>query len=294
MRSPLRHGISAVLLVLVVLLGWSFAEPRLLLDVEETEARLADLPNSWVGERIAVVADLQIGMWLANDGMVERAVQEAVRRRPKVVLIAGDFVYHPDSSTIRKAVRLMRPLADAAIPTFAVLGNHDYSLSSETDSIRTDLAEFLADQLEEIGISVLENESDEVDGVHIVGLGSSWADRSRPQDALETIPEAAPRIIFMHNPIAFRELPPHSAPLAIAAHTHGGQLRVPFTPNSSWLGIALPREVIADGWGEDLIGAIGNRIYVNRGIGFSIVPLRFRCRPELTMITLGRSARTTS
>lgn len=290
MPSALKGGITTSALVVLMLLGWAFAEPRLILDVQETDATLPDLPEAWMGAEIAVLADFQIGMWMDNDAMVGRAVQEAVHRRPKAALIAGDFVYHPDSSKIREAVRLVRPLADAGTPVFAVLGNHDYALSSETDSVRTDLAGFLTDQLEAVGITVLENETVQLDGVYIVGIGSAWADRSRPREALERVPEGAPRIVFMHNPIVYRDLPPGSAPLTIAAHTHGGQLRVPLTPSESWLDIARPREVIADGWAVDSMGAAGNRAYVNRGIGFSLVPLRFRCTPELTMITLRRGS----
>jgi predicted MPP superfamily phosphohydrolase len=45
--------------------------------------------------------------------------------------------------------------------------------------------------------------------------------------------------------------------------------------------------VAADGWIPDY-GAPGNRLYVNRGIGFSRVPIRINCPPELTWITLRR------
>lgn len=285
----MKQTAYAIGILLLLLVGWGFLEPRLILDVQETEAVVPNLPDRWVGERVAVLADFQIGMWLDNSGMVQRAVEEVVQQRPKVVLIAGDFMYHPDSSRAREAVSLMRPLLDAQLPVYAVLGNHDYSLTSETDEPRPELAAYLADMLESEGIAVLENESEVLDGLYIVGLGSVWADRSHPQEALAAVPDSVARVVFMHNPIAFRDLPPHSAPLAIAGHTHGGQLRVPFTPSESWLHIARSREVIADGWSADTTGAPGNRAYVNRGIGFSIVPLRFRCTPELTMITLQRA-----
>ena len=36
-------------------------------------------------------------------------------------------------------------------------------------------------------------------------------------------------------------------------------------------------------------GAAGNRLYVNRGIGFSYVPVRIDCPPELTLFTLVRA-----
>lgn len=288
MSSALKGVFLTAALLVLLLLGWGFAEPRVLMDVQETEAELPDLPESWIGEDVAVLADFQVGMWLDNVGMIERAVRETIERRPKLVLIAGDFVYHPDSSKIRKAVRLVRPLTEAGLPVFAVLGNHDFSVGSRSDSPRPELASFLSGQLEAVGIRVMENDAIEVDGVYVVGLGSVWAERSDPDRALGRVPEGAPRIVFMHNPVAYRDLPADSAPLAIAAHTHGGQLRIPFTPSESWLDIARPREVIADGWAADSMGAAGNRVYVNRGIGFSLVPLRFRCRPELTVMTFRR------
>ncbi len=48
--------------------------------------------------------------------------------------------------------------------------------------------------------------------------------------------------------------------------------------------------VAADGWIAPSFGATGNRLYVNRGIGFSVAPVRLNCRPELTWITLARAS----
>jgi hypothetical protein len=161
---------------------------------------------------------------------------------------------------------------------------------------RSEVAHELESALESLGIFVLHNESRPManqradgDPLYVVGVGSVWADNSRPVEALSGLTAADPRVILMHNPVAFRDLPPHAGPLTLAGHTHGGQLRLPFTRSESWLDIAKKREVIGDGWGEQGIGAAGNRIYVNRGIGFSTIPARFRCRPELTIFTLQRA-----
>lgn len=284
----IKRAASTVGIIILFCLLYAFAEPRVLLDLQLADVALPNLPENWEGQRVALVADFQIGMWLDNEDMVERVLIEAKQRSPKVMLIAGDFVYHPDSAIVDKAVRVMQPIVGLNIPVVAVLGNHDYSVGSPGEAPRVDMARYLESELESIGVTVLENESVLVDGVYIVGIGSAWADRSRPSQALAGVPDDAARIVFMHNPLAYRELPPYSAPLALAAHTHGGQIRIPATPSESWLDIARPREVIADGWAADSIGAPGNRAYVNRGIGFSLVPLRFRCRPELTMLTLRR------
>lgn len=275
--------IGAVMLCLAI---WGLVEPRILLDVREEEAIVPGLPEAWEGRTVALLADLQVGMWLDNTDMVRRTVRRAVALNPALILIAGDFVYHADSAVVRQAVDLVRPLSDSDTRVVAVLGNHDYSLSGPEDDPRGDLADYLVAQLASAGVTVLENESTSIEGLHVVGIGSDWAGRARPAVALGGVPAGSPRIVFMHNPISFREIPAHDAPLALAGHTHGGQIRVPMTPSESWLHIARQREVIADGWGEDGIGAEGNRLYVNRGLGFSLLPIRIRCRPELTILTL--------
>lgn len=278
---------TAIGLFLVGLLLWgAIVEPRFFLDTQQTEAAVPNLPSQWDGQRIALLADFQVGMWLDNTGMIRRAVQRVAEVNPSLVLIAGDFVYYPDSAVVRHAVDLVRPLVEAGAPVVAVLGNHDYSLHGPGEEVREDQAAYLIEQLGEAGITILENESTLIDGLHVVGIGSHWAGKSRPDVAFEDVPDEAPRVVFMHNPVVFPALPPYVAPLTFAAHTHGGQLRLPLTPSSSWLDIARPHEVIADGWAADSVGTPGNRLYVNRGIGFSIVPVRIRCRPELTLITL--------
>jgi predicted MPP superfamily phosphohydrolase len=93
----------------------------------------------------------------------------------------------------------------------------------------------------------------------------------------------------MHNPAAFAALPGGSAPVTLAAHTHGGQVRLPFGLFPEWSWMTLVREAgfygEADGW-IDGYGRPGNRLYINRGIGFSIIPMRLFCPPEATLITL--------
>jgi predicted MPP superfamily phosphohydrolase len=110
----------------------------------------------------------------------------------------------------------------------------------------------------------------------------------RPQAAVRQVPSDAPRLVIMHDPASFEPLPGGSAPLAFAGHTHGGQIRVPGRP--SWSLARLDRDwpQWADGW-LDGYGEPGNRIYVNRGIGFSILPVRIGCRPEVTFVTLRRA-----
>ena len=189
---------------------------------------------------------------LPHDRQRARGGVEGDVRRPALVLLGGDFVYSPDSATVREAVGYLRPLAEAGVPTYAVLGNHDYSLMKKESQAREEIARYLEQQLEAAGIRVLQNEAELLstgagDSLYLVGVGSEWASNSDVRRALDAVPEGTPRIVLTHNPVAFRDLPPHTAPLTVAGHTHGGQIRIPLTPSESWLDIARPREVIAEG-----------------------------------------------
>ena len=287
----MRVVLRVIGLVLVGLLVYGVAiEPRLLLDDEAFEAELPGLRPGWDGKTVALVADFQVGMWLGNVGMAREAVDDAISDRVSLALIAGDFVYEPDSARVREAVAVVRPLVEAGIPTVAVLGNHDYSLMKESSQVVHQYADYLTAELEAAGVRVLQNEAVPVvaggDTLWVVGVGSSWAGLADVNAALAAVPDGAPRVWLMHNSEAFRDIPSEQAHLALAAHTHGGQVRVLPGDHTSWLDIVRQGEVAADGWAADSIGAPPNRIYINRGIGFSTVPVRINCRPELTEITL--------
>lgn len=277
--------------LLLVLVYGTLIEPRLLLDDVKFSAFVPHLPEPWAGQKVAVLSDLQVGMWGDNDGMAREAIDDALDEGVAAVLFAGDLVYSPDSATVDRAVSVVRPVTDAGVPLVVVFGNHDFSLMHRSSEADPQVHEYLRARLDEIGATILTNEAVSLtrggEALWVVGIGSVWAGQSDPERAMETVPDGAPRLVLMHNPTSFRDIPPAEAPLALAGHTHGGQIRLPFLGETrSWLDIVEPGEMVADGWAADSIGRPGNRLYVTRGIGFSGVPVRINCRPELTTITL--------
>jgi predicted MPP superfamily phosphohydrolase len=296
-RSLRRVGIgAAIAVVLALVYGVVVERFYVLRSGPAVHANVPDLPPAWERGRIACIADIHVGMWLGNTSMARRAVRELIESRPDVILIAGDFVVgaRGHEERIHEAMELLRPLAESGIPTFAVLGNHDYGIFSHGYPVDLALADEAAAAASKVGITVLRNESRPVSlrggpPLYIVGIDSRWAGRDDPEGALAAVPSGSARVVFMHNPASFERIAAGAAPLAIAAHTHGGDVRLPFLPHWSWLDLLPSDDLPTDGWAEPHFGLPGNRLYVNRGIGNSTIPIRINDPPEISNFVLHRS-----
>lgn len=132
-----------------------------------------------------------------------------------------------------------------------------------------------------LGVRFLLNEAAElVPGVWLAGLGDSSPNGGQ---AARGIPAGAMVVGLFHSPAIFDGVAGHW-PLSLAGHTHGGQVRLPFL-----------RPWLPQGSGPYLAGwytSKGSRLYVSRGVGWAMLPVRFGCRPELALITLTPGAST--
>lgn len=311
-EETVRHtarglGIAAAVVAAIMLYGGA-VEPRMMLDTEEVTAEVPGLPPAWEGRTVALLSDLQVGMWLDNTGLMRRAIRDVVREDPSLTIIAGDFIYEAGddpSSVIGEVMDILEPLARSDIPTFAVLGNHDWGLPrplGEAEPNR-EAARLLRDALEAAGIPVLENQAvvvpapgsrnapgEQGGDLYLVGVGSHYMQNDDVETAIAQLPAEAPRIAIMHHPQSFPKFPADAAPFAVAGHTHGGQIRLPFTPSWSWLTFIAEEEIHADAWVEEDYGEPGNRLYVTRGVGMSLLPVRINAPPELTLFTLRQAS----
>ncbi len=298
-----------IALVLLFVLVWGNRVEPFWPEVTEHQVELRGLPPAWEGAEIAFFSDFQVGMWLGNESVLNKVVDTIIERKPQAVLIGGDFIYHPTDDDAEEAkeewekddkrrtemlvdqvVGLLKPMAEAGIRVFAVLGNHDYSMGHHSAHMVKESAQYLSEELEKIGIRVLHNEAAEVslDGepLYFVGLASFYPKLSNVEKAMNSV-GSKPRIFFMHNANSLNNTPAEKIQFAIAGHTHGGQIRIPGFPHWSWTSLVpqSPDEVKGDGWIPEYKDS-GTNLYVNRGIGFSRLPIRLNCRPELSFFKL--------
>ncbi|MGC1660702.1 MAG: metallophosphoesterase [Candidatus Acidiferrales bacterium] len=114
--------------------------------------------------------------------------------------------------------------------------------------------------------------------VWIAGLDDPYTGTPRLEAALAGIPAGVYSIALFHSPAYFDHLAGR-VNLCLTGHTHGGQVRIPFV-KPFWLPKGCGRFLA--GWYEER----GTKMYVSRGLGTSIVPIRFLCRPEITFLTI--------
>jgi uncharacterized protein len=86
----------------------------------------------------------------------------------------------------------------------------------------------------------------------------------------------------VHNPDFCEMLAPGQVDLALCGHTHGGQVRLPL------VGSPIVPSNYGQKYALGLVQGPGCPVYVTRGIGVTPPPLRFGCRPEVSLITLIR------
>jgi predicted MPP superfamily phosphohydrolase len=255
------------------LLAWAFFIELGLLVTPEVRV---ELPG-WRGQtRIAVISDVHTGS--RNNGIdkLQRLVERVNEKRPDLIVFLGDFVIggprgrHPPGFVEPERIAAELKRLRAPLGVYAVLGNHDWWFDGER----------VRRALTSCGVTVLENEAVKIpaaDPFWLGGIADLWTRYPDIPATLEQVTGGDPVVLITHNPDVFPSVPPRVS-LTLAAHTHGGQVQIPF-----WGPLVKTSEY---GYNEGFFVEDGRRLFVTTGIGTSIVGVRFGVPPEAVMMTL--------
>jgi predicted MPP superfamily phosphohydrolase len=257
-------------------------------------------PNWTPGLRLraAVIADIHAcEPWMSAErikGICERANQ----LEADVILLLGDYVSgmnlvtdHVHSSDWSKAMAGL----NAPLGVHAIMGNHDYweDLTFQRDQT---VEPFAKTALEGAGIAVHVNRAVRLEkdghGFWLAGLGdqvalrpgkrfgrNGWKGLDDLPATLVQVTDDAPVILMAHEPDIFPDVPERVS-LTISGHTHGGQINI-----FGW------KPVVPSRFGARYAGGHveedGRHLVVSRGLGCSIVPVRFMSPPEIVLLELG-------
>src|SRR5262249_35691025 len=266
----------ALLCGLALLALWGFVIEPSSLVLRETRITLPSCPEGLRGMRIAVISDLHAGSPYVTIDKINRIVETTNAAQPDLILLPGDFVIQGvkggrfmEPEVIASALKGLR----ARFGVLATLGNHDWWYNGPR----------VKRSLENAGITVLENDDAmiERDGaaIWVVGIGDKLEGNPDIASALAKVDNGAPIIALTHNPDIFPSSPARVA-LTIAGHTHGGQVALPI----------IGRLIVPSDFGERY--AAGHiiegpkHLFVTTGVGTSILPVRFRVPPEISLLTI--------
>ena len=276
-----RTWLAGLLLLLLGTGIWSVViEPGLLIT-RTVQFPTGKWPVGYPALRIAFVADTHTGSFRNGLKNLRRVVDRVNALKPDLILLGGDYVVQgvvlgTPVHASKVAAELQRLKAPAGV--LGVLGNHDWWEGGE--EIKRIFAR--------AGLRLLENQAYPIrfkgKRFWIVGLADDTTRRPDVLGSFARVPDGEPAIALMHDPATFAELSTRPV-IALAGHTHGGQVYVP------WIGalVNASRAPLRHSYG--LIREQGKAMYVTSGIGTSILPIRLNIPPEIVLITIRSAAK---
>jgi uncharacterized protein len=180
---------------------------------------------------------------------------------PEFVCFTGDLV--EDARLAPEALEFIQKIQ---APVYGSPGNHDYwsrvSFSDFECVFEATGGAWLVDRS-----VVLPKHELELVGMALRGIHAFMP------------PQAKRRLLLMHYPAMANQLHEHRFDLILAGHSHGGQVRLPFVG-----ALIVPHGVGPYDFGY--YQTPGGPLYVNAGIGTYRIPVRWNCRPEITVVTM--------
>ena len=247
------------------------------LDVARLTIASPWLPAGFDGMKIVQLSDLHFHH-------ISRAYRIAIdvirREHPSLVVITGDLVDRPERAAACLAF-LSELRTAAGVPVVVVPGNWDHRAFPTRQSIAAWHKRIQAGT----GVRVLANQNVVLhrrgDRMWLVGTDDPYFGHTDLDASFKGVPDTAFALVLTHAPEAFEELAQRpAARLVLAGHTHGGQVRLPF------IGAVRVPSRYGTRFAHGLFKLGDTLFYVNAGMGMSHLPIRFLCRPELTVLTL--------
>ena len=229
------------------------------------------------GIKVLQISDIHIGNSIGY--REEQLIEKINELRPDILFITGDFFSiskGPDAALQLEAVSELIGSIKASVGIFGVLGNYDGYLANNT--VRQM-------KMKQAGIDILANESRMIQlpngqTLWLAGLNDSGAqatsDTKSMDQALKKVPDNSPVILLNHYPDIFAKAHKAGINLVLVGHTHGGQIGIPFL-------IHMSNSANKSPFMRGLFDTGKTKMYVNRGIGTTNIPVRYLCSPEITV-----------
>lgn len=254
-------------------------------QVKEVEIRFKGLPESFDGYRVVHISDIHARSYASREKSLQKAVDIINGLSPDLITFTGDLITL-DATELEPVNEILRELKSAD-GIMSVVGNHDYGIYSDPSHKRSShriLSEVIEEE-ERMGWNVLMDNNKiikrEQDSIAVIGVQNTSPSRHFPSKGdLSKASEGTDgifRILLTHDPMHWEsEILGQDYPLTLSGHTHAMQFSI--------LGWCPSRYIFRQYRGLYTEGR--QHLYVNIGLGETILPFRIGTRPEITLITL--------
>ena len=272
--------IVAIILVLVVWIRWG----NTALEINEYKIVSNSVPQNFDGFRIAQVSDLHNAEFGKGNS---KLIQLLSQTEPDIIVLTGDLI-DSRQTDIEIALAFAQEAMKIA-PVYYISGNHEARVS-EYEGLKMGLAE--------AGVIVLENQKVEItregESITLMGIDDPSFQENYlfgdsegvAKQAIETLLRVSDgyTVLLSHRPELFELYVETGIDLVFSGHAHGGQFRLPFIG-----GLVAPNQGFFPKYDAGLFSEENTTLIVSRGVGNSIVPVRFNNRPEIILVTLSNS-----
>jgi uncharacterized protein len=236
---------------------------------------VARLPKLFEGFTIVHLTDLHYGL-LSSLAFIRSIVERANAIPRDITVCTGDYIHERDGHAQIDAVWPVLGKLNAPQGVYSVLGNHDYW----ADGARSLF------WLERSGQS-LHHKTHRFErgneALWLAGAGDMWEDHTEIGALTRHIPHNECRIVLTHNPDTADTSLSSRADLFVAGHTHGGQVKIPFFGAPV---LPVSNKAYTSGLKHS---RKGDPVFISRGIGCAVYPVRFNCYPEIAVLRLTRA-----
>lgn len=241
------------------------------LTIENVSISLSRLPKNLDGFKIVHLSDIHHSPFTNLDHIL-RAVRIANDLQPDMFVLTGDYVSH-ETEYIEPVAEVLGELG-SEFGTYACLGNHDHWTDGEA----------VTKSMRKANINVLINEGFRFTAkgaaFWLAGVDDHMVGKTDLPSALRGSFPDEMKLLLAHNPIILRRATRAGVDLVLSGHTHGGQVKIRDEEKR-----ILPRRKLRNG----LYKRKDTQIYVTRGIGTVVLPVRYQCPPEISLIELACS-----
>lgn len=213
--------------------------------------------------RVGVASDLHLGK-LVGKQQIDKLVNLFNQQKVDVILLAGDIMDDRTRDYVAENLQPNLQQLKAPLGVYVALGNHDYLV--EPKKVR--------EELEKAGLKVLEDEIIDLKDFYVIGRKDDVNQcRQTAQQLLAKVDTRKPILMVEHRPSQFQQNSTLPIDLAVAGHTHKGQVAP---------GNLITKMVHFMDYGHQKLG-LGHYV-VTSGFGFWGVPFRLGSRSEVVII----------